>query len=169
MMVRPLSRPPPGPMTAPTASPTRLSPQELVASAKNRSTAERLLQMTADDDANAIGQLPEGFRAHVGPDVHSWDVQLLDEVGAWYVAAATRAGVAEIARCLMGLDAVSNNNERLIAALGIRKDALGRWRLPRKLNNGEEQSRILMRTIAEHAFNVLILPDDAQRNAASVR
>jgi hypothetical protein len=69
----------------------------------------------------------------------------------------------------MALDAVQQDNKRLINALGITKDALGRWRLPRKLNNGEEQARIVMRTIAEHAFNVMTLPDESQRNAASLR
>lgn len=113
--------------------------------------------------------LPDGFRAHAGPDVDAWDSRLLDEIGAWYVSAAARAGVAEIARSLMALDAVQQDNKRLIDALGLTKDTLGRWRLPRKLNNGEEQARVVMRTIAEHAFNVMTLPDDAQRNAASVR
>lgn len=156
-------------MNSPSPSLSRLTPQEALLAHKNRSTSERLLQDFTDADSASVDLLSEGFRAHTGPDVHVWEGPLLDEIGAWYVAAAARAGVAEIGRALMALDAVQKDNKRLIEALGLKKDTLGRWRLPRKLNNAEEQARILMRTIAEHAFNVMTLPDDAQRNAASVR
>lgn len=144
-------------MSALSPSFARARPQDLPLASKNRSLGERLMQTAQDADAVSVGMAPEGFRAVAGPNVHLWDTQLLDEIGVWYVAAAARAGVAEIARALMALTAVEDGNNRLIEALGITKNELGQLRLPQKLSNTEEQSRILMRTIAEHAFNTMLI------------
>lgn len=140
----------------PIAIPTK-SPQGAAGTLRAKSLAERLLHAAAQSDAETLGLLPAGLRALVGPEVSRHDTDLLIEIAMWFADAALRSEVADAVRALMMITAVEDNNERLVRALGMKRDPRGGWFVPHHLHNQEDQTKLLLRGMVQATLNGALL------------
>ena len=136
----------------PISMPTK-SPQDAAGTQRAKTLGERLLHAAAQSDADTLGILPEGLRAIVGPRVTRHDTDLLIEIAKWFADAALRSDVADAARSLMMITAVEDNNEQLVAALGMQRDPRGGWFVPHHLHNQEDQTKLLLRAMVQATLN----------------
>lgn len=135
----------------------RGTPREQAKAQSNATSSERLLQVACDATAKQVGALTAGFQSLAGPQVTAHDVDLLLEIGEWLAGAAHRSGRSPILRALMVMTAAEDQNQTLLAALGIQRLPTGQPFVPETVTNAEENIRRTIQAMTDAFYNDSVL------------